>query len=575
MNKPITGFPSIDKPWLKYYREGLSESPLPSCTMYEYLEQNNKDYSDDFALVYFGKKITYGGLFDGIDQTAKALQYIGVQDGDIVTILSSNTPETIMSVYALNRLGAIANMEYVTETVENTRAAIEKCKSKVVIVLDALMEKFSALAESPIIEHILVLPLSRSMPIFLRTLLQLQSKSKHDYSKAIYYSSLLAKAKDENLHIAKYAENTPAVILHSGGTTGIPKGVLLSNDNLNSVAWQNINFDVGYQRGETFMHSIPPFHAFGLGLGIHMPLCLGLCMILSPKFDEISIVKMFMKYKPNYAIFGCTHALHIAKYCDSDLSFLKMFAMGGASISKEDEESINDFLSKHNSKSHACIGYGLSETSSEICAELNKWYGKVGSVGIPFCKANVKILSIDTLEEQKYNKEGEICLSAPSLMLEYYQNKDETDKVIFFSSDGSRYLRTGDTGYMDEDGFLFITGRIKRIYSTRDVPGGTFFKLFPDYITSLIRNLTHVCDAAVVCIPNEDYRNIAIAYVVTNDDINENDIENEINSHLRSVVPDYCIPKHIVIVKSIPTTPIGKVDFKALENMAIAQFDEK
>ena len=174
--KKLTGYPSIDKPWLKYYSEEAINALLPQCTLYDYLWENNKDHMDDVALNYFDRKITYGKLFENIKKTANGFFSIGVREGDIVTVFSVNTPETIYSLYALNLLGAISNMEYITESGKEAVSAIEKCKSKTIIILDALLPRFSCVANCNTVKNIVVLPVCRSMPTVKRVLYHLKAK---------------------------------------------------------------------------------------------------------------------------------------------------------------------------------------------------------------------------------------------------------------------------------------------------------------------------------------------------------------------------------------------------------------
>lgn len=550
--KKLTGYPSIDKPWLKYYTAEAINAPLPECTIYEYLWENNKDHLDDVALIYFGKKITYGELFDNIDKTARAFSAIGVKPGDIVTFLSTNTPETLYCLFALNRLGAISNLNYVTLSQEEVLSDIERTNSKTVIIFAPLLPKYKNIVDDDRIENTIVLPAPTG-------------------ENSTEFARFIENGKNAVVNEYAYHKNTPAVIVHSGGTTGTPKGVVLSNENLNYLPWAFLNQKSDFYRHDTYMAYIPIFHAFGLGMGIMMPLCKGMQDILSIQYDETNLLNDFCNYKPNNIMAGASNIpgfMSDSRIRAMDLSFFKTCGFGGSPIANAQETALVDFFKERNSTSKVCIGYGMSELASAACCEENWFYGKVGSVGVPMLGASVKVMDTDTNEELTYGKVGELWISSPGVMLEYYRNKQETENTIVCDKNGIRWVRTGDLGYIDEDGFVFVTGRLKRIYSTRAEKNGTLYKFFPDHVTNIISQVDGVDECAVVCIPDDEYKNIGIAYVVINDASKETMICDEIMKHCSNNLPIHSIPKRIYTIKTLPKTQVGKVDYRVLEQQA-------
>lgn len=567
-DESLTGYPSIDKPWLKYYSEEVINACLPECTIFEYLWENNKNHLDNVALNYFGKKITYGELFRRIESAAKGFSSIGIREGDIVTVFSINTPETIVCLYALNQIGAIPNMEYVTLTKNQAIDDVRLCKSKTVIILDALLSNFSCLADLECVKHIVILPVSESLPPVKRMLYRLKTKTEL-CDKSIQFDTLLNQGNQYQK--APYKKDGPAVIVHSGGTTGVPKGVELSNDSLNYIAWIFMNHRNDTKRGDSWLCAIPIFHAFGLAMGVIFPLCVGMQLVLAVHYTDQELVSLFIKYKPNHIMGSGAHvpSIQMSKTIQKmDLSFFKTCGLGGTPLTEEKEKELVEFLSSRGSIAKASIGYGMSETSSAIATELNRYYGKVGSVGIILCKSNVKVIDVDSNKELPYGQIGELCFSGPGIMMGYYHNDAETSHALFYDDTGVKWVHSGDLGYVDQDGFLFITGRIKRIYSTRSEKNGTLFKLFPDYVARVISDLHGVKDCAVVCIDDPEYKCIAIAFAVLQEGADPQKEKDEIIAHVSNSLPVYCVPKRISFIENFPMTPVGKVDYPKLEAMA-------
>lgn len=564
-----TGFPHIDKPWLKYYYDETRAADIPQCTLYQFLKESTKNYSELDAIEFFGTKIKYKTLMAEIDAAAKGFVAAGVKKGDIVTIFTSNLPEMVYSVYALNRIGAIFNMEYVTSTEKDAVAAVERCNSKVIMIMDALLTKFAEIpGKASCVEKCIILPLGRSMPFFKRTLAK-SKLGKFHCAKEVKYDDFIAAGKDVKLPAEEYVPNAVAAILHSGGTTGVPKGVLIAGESFNSVVWECMHCGANYEAGDRFFHSIPPFHAFGMGTGVHMPLCLGLCTTMMVKFDDETILKEFERCRPNHVFVALPHANLIVQNTKiTDFSKFKTMVMGGAAVPEEQEKAIDKFLHDHGSTARPMVGYGMSELSSAVCIENNRWYGKVGSVGIPFSKSVVRVVDPDSGESLPYNKEGELWFAGPGVMLGYYKNEAETNNVISVDEDGTRWMHTGDMGHVDEDGFVFITGRMKRIYSVRNEKGGAMFKMFPDYITNIIDQYEGVKDSAVVCIPNPDFRHVAIAYIIPEEGVDKDELYKGVLAHCKSELAGHLIPRKFFFVDEIPFTPIGKPDFHKLEDDA-------
>lgn len=568
----------MDKPWLSYFDENAVSGFCSEKTVYNAISEFNGGNLNGIALIYFGHEITYGELLDNVTAAAKGFIALGVKAGDIVTVFSSNTPETAYCLLALNFIGAVPDLEYVTISEKEAVAAVARYKSSVVVILDLLAAKYQKLGEQDSVKSIVVLSASASMPFKMRLAAGIKTAGKiKTIQKGIDFGTFTENGRSVGkITPCKYKKDSPAAIVHSGGTTGIPKSVILTNENINYIAWAFLQNNSDVHTGDKYMAYIPFFHAFGLCMGFTGPLCHGLAVILAPLFDEKNLLKDFKRYKPNHIMASGAHMpalMHDRDIQKMDLSFLITCGSGGSPLTKVQENDLIEFLAAHNSVAKASLGYGMSELASAVCVKRNGYTGKLGSVGIPLPLANVKVLDTDTGKELKYNETGELCFSTPGLMLGYYQNDEETEKAIFTDDAGTRWIHTGDLGYVDEDGFVFVSGRIKRIYSTRSGKGGTMYKMFPDYIETTIGEVENVSDCACVCIEHPDYRSIAVAYVVLKDP--EHDSYSEIMDHISEILPSHSIPKAINFVSSFPFTQIGKIDYHALEEEAKLQFPQK
>lgn len=306
VNKELTGYPSIDKPWLKYYSEEVINAKLPECTLYEYLWENNKNYLKNIALNFFGRRITFEQLFIEIEKATKAFSTIGVKQGDIVVMATVTTPETIYAFYALNRLGAIANMVDPRTSVEGIREYITEVNAKCVLVIDAAYSKLEKAIRGTEVRQIIVISPADSLPKIKGVVYRFGDALKRNgiqYSKiCILWKEFLKGAKKAMPTIPVYKKNTCCVIVHTGGTTGSPKGVMLSNDNINALVCQSVWTGIDMRREHTWLDIMPPFIAYGIGMGLHLPLTIGMETILVPKFDAEKFDELLLKYKPNHMV---------------------------------------------------------------------------------------------------------------------------------------------------------------------------------------------------------------------------------------------------------------------------------
>lgn len=564
--KEVTGYPSIDKPWLKYYSDEAINSSLPQCSVYKYLFENNKNNLKDTALIYFDRKITYSELFDNIDKTAKAFKSYGIKEKDVVVMTTVTTPETIYAFYALNLLGAIANMVDPRTSIDGIKNYINEVNAKFVLTIEVACPKIEKAIMNTKVKKVLIVSPSDSLSPLKKCLYNLTNKKQKIFGECVRWKEFIQHGSNTEYTTIPYTKDRCCVMVHTGGTTGMPKSVMLSNDNLNAMAMQYYLLGVEFNRTQNFLNIMPPFIAYGVVLGIHMPLCLGLNDVLIPQLDPDKFADLIIKYKPAHLAGVPMHYEKLRtspKTQNLDLSFFQMTGCGGDGMAEGFEESINEFLFEHKCKYPITKGYGMTEISS--AATTNKTeLNKLGSVGIPHLKTTVSIFEVGTDKELMYGEEGEVCMHAPTMMLGYYNNASEENKVLLKHSDGKVWIHSGDIGYMDSDGFLFINGRLKRMIIR---PDG--HNVWPSQIENIIQKHPNVKECAVVGLQVLENQNgkIPTAFIVLDDTTTEIDkLEQEIDEFCKVYLPERDCAMEYRFIDAIPLTPIGKVDYKVLEN---------
>lgn len=566
VKKELSGYPSIDKPWLKYYDEALTEEDIPEYSAFQMLYENNKEYLTDTALLYFNRKITYQELFSKIRNAAAKLKSIGIQEGDIITFQTLNMPQTVILFYACSYIGAIANIMYITA--ENKELHEELCRtgSALYVTLNALWEKRKKAVEGTSVKNVLLLSIGEEADTVTKNVIRWKErKLKYDGKGILYWIQMNCTISGKLPEISN--GELPVAMIYTSGTTGKSKAVILTNRMLNALVMQYRRAGISFKRGDVFMNAIPQFVAFGLVFAMHMPLCLGLIntIILDP--TPMNAGKYFAKYKPNYfvnGIAGIESIINNRKVKKMNLNFIKVLAAGGEAIPTTLEERTNEFLRAHHSDAKLCIGYGMTEVGSTVVTS-NPDVNRIGTVGIPLPGTIIKIVEPETTNELTYDKDGEICFHAPTMMLGYYKQEEETNKIIKRHEDGMLWVHSGDIGHISEDGFLSVVGRIKRIISVR--MDGIYHKVFPKLIEEVLEKEVGVETVAVVGRAKEGIEHELVAFVVKNSDATWEKIENKMRQTATEKLEAWEQPKEYRLIEMIPRTAAGKMDYRKLEEM--------
>ncbi len=556
-----TASPFIQRKHLEY----------PDATMFQLVERISAQYPNEPAYEFYGKKTTYRQFIHRIERAARAFYASGIRSGDAVTVCMPNTPQALDCFYALNRIGAVANMVHPLSAETEITGYVDISESKMILTVDLFYEKVERAvhaAKGKVI--ILVCRMQDELPPHLAALYLL--KKGKGYLAFPREPHLLWKKFLKNgdgktsLPPPVYDKNKTSVILYSGGTCGSPKGVCLSDLNFNACAIE-AREAIGeeFRTGLKMLSCMPLFHGFGLGINLHTVLIHGACCVLMPVFNSKVYSSMLRKKKPNFiagvpTVFEAL--LHDPSLEKLDMSFLLGVFCGGDSLSVGLKKKIDAFLAAHNAGIQIREGYGLTECVTASCLTPKNEY-KEGSIGIPFPDTVYGIVKPDTEDFLPPGEEGEIVLKGPTLMLGYLKDPEETKKALRVLSDGSTWLYTGDQGYMDGEGFVYFRQRIKRIIITNG------YNVYPSQLENVIDGLPEVAYCCVIGISDPRRIQRVKAFIVPSDGIVPDDsLKERIMEKLKVHIAQYALPREIEFRAELPKTPVGKVAYRLLEKEA-------
>ena len=570
-HKPV--YASATKPWLKYYDQKFIDQTVPDCSAFEYVCHQNKNHLPETAIDYYGRRITYADLIVNVKKTAAAFRAIGMKKGDIATVVSVMTPEVIYAFYAADMIGATLNLVDPRYSAEGIREYIEEVDSHLLICLNVAYERCHQAAKHTHVERVLVISPADSLPLHLAVGYKLTNPDKNRYkSNVLHWKDFIAAGQNQSTNAEPYDPQHTCVVVHTGGTTGSPKGVMLTDKDFNSIAQQFGAYEKLFRRGQKLMNIMPPFIAYGYACGVHLPLVLGLTVVIIPNLDPAKLGLLIWKHKPEHLFGVPAHYQQMAAsplLKNKDLSFIRNYAAGGDAITVGAEQTVDAFLKEHGAEFPLAKGYGMTEVSSAATAAAGT-VNKIGSVGIPLVNTVVSVFEPGTENELPIGERGEICISGPAVMKGYYNKPNETAILLHRHADGKLWAHTGDIGYMDEDGFVFLNSRIKRLIIRHDG-----FKVFPSMIENVISRHPAVQQCSVVGCTDRDHvqGRLPFVYVVLEPeaDKKKRQIQRELRQLCREELPEYVQPVGYKFISEMPFTPIGKVDYRKLEEEITAR----
>lgn len=607
-DKNITGYPSVDKPWMKYYDPAQIGLPLPRQTAFEYMRAQASKYLDRTAITFQGVKITYREFLAHIDEATKVLSQMGVRQNDRILFLVGNVPEAAYLFYAAVRIGAVSDFVDPRPDSVDLRVSANKMlqmirdeHAKYLVSLDICYLAMISPIEKELIQigvrKALIISPAQNMSSFqkrffakeyaalnsLKALLKKtneQTVQQKALSKAFeasqlnlyMYHRLVVEAKNVTVCEAPYEPNRLAAITHSSGTSGtFPKAIPLTNEGINSYDFQMRRSNANHCIGDSSLHILPYFSAYGLGI-THMGFSSGINMIEIPEFHPKDLGRYIERYKPN-VLMG-TPNWYLAIPTDPvldrmNLSFIHVIGYGGDSMKPEDEMKVNDFLFRHGCTEKITKGHGMSETSGGASYAIGS-YNKPGSLGIPMIDTTYGIVNPETKELIKFEDgensiQGEFIISSPAIVAE---TLDEKAVIKHKKYHGKDFILTGDLGIMDRDGILYFLSRNDRAFTRFDG-----YKIKPYEIEHVIQSHPDVKECIISSFEDgSKHGKMPVAHIIIEKEVRT---ETERIAAAKKLVDDCFIsnpsvssrqiPAKIKFWDSFPITKNGKLDYKAIE----------
>ena len=555
--------------WYQHQNPDKWTDEYPEHSMFEQLRATSQRYPELTAIEFQGRKYSYKHLIQSIEEVSAALVTIGIKKGDYVSIITPNTPQALFMIYAVNRIGAVANMIHPLLSANEIKQFVEGTDSAAILTLDMIYPKFAKIKWNTSKEPKMILArIVDALPWYAKPVYSAQNKLNLSFNPehdVIYWNELIALGKSKKPQMPRddgKADDT-AVILYSGGSSGTPKGVMITNLNINSLAMHT--YDIGGIEdvvGKKSLAVMPLFHGFGLVICVHAMICLGFHVYLLPKYDFNECSKLIFKKKINciYGVPGLYEALIRSPYIEkSDLSFMELLVCGGDKLPEKLQHRVNKLLKNGGAEVVLREAYGQTECVAG-CSINPKFDTRIGSAGIAYPDVYFKIVKPGTQEELPDGEDGELCVSGPLVMKGYYKNEEATAKAIQKHSDGKIWLHTGDMFSKDKDGYIYFRQRNSRMI----ICGG--YNVYATQVEDAICTCPAVAQSCVVGVKDRIYGQKIAAFVVLNSkDADKVAVKEKIMNCCKENLSEYSLPHEIIFRDELPVTNMGKVNYLALE----------
>ena len=535
--------------------------------LYDAVYESSCKWPHNIAIEYFETQVTYREMIKRTNKVAAALKAIGAEKGDRITVCMPNTPESVYAIYAINEIGAVANMVHPLSSENEIEDYLNQAESKILFCIDIAYPKVEAILKNTSVEQVIVVSPTRSMSLIVRIIYKLTKGRKNHIKKSqqiVTWDKFLSRASRfiGNPH-ARVNATDDAMIMYSGGTTGKPKGIVLSNLNFNAQALGAKYLVPELFKPEfSFMAFLPNFHAFGFGCCIHMPLYFGARTFLIPQFNPKKFKQYITKYKVSTLVGVPTVFDYLTKirFKKDALKNVKFVVSGGDMISMANKEKINDFLKAHGSKAIIENGYGLTEASGGFIFSPRSVANDTDAIGYPLPDNEVLILDIKTKKPVPVGEDGEIVVRGMSVMKRYLGKPKETEEA-FLKVGNKKFLRTGDIGYLDEKGVVHFRSRLKRMIISNG------YNIYPANIEEVTLKCQNVASCAAIGREDKLRGEKVVVFIVAKEGASERQIKKELTAIYKKNLAKYEIPREFRFIDALPQTKLAKVDFKALEKL--------
>ena len=554
-------------PWLKSYGEVKFHLDYPDFSMSDALFESARKYPDQVALTFQDKDTTYAKLVPQILQAEKAFRAIGIKEGDVVTICMPNMPQTVICLYAVNAIGAVASMIHPLSAVHEIAFYLKEAGSSTIITIDQFYNKIKKVREMVNLDNIIIARISDALSFVKSCAYKFIKERKFEKftedGTILTWKSFMNRSKECDVDPAvKKTGKDLAVILFSGGTTGVTKGIKLTNLNFNALAMQTGVMCNKPIQGSTMLAAMPMFHGFGLGVCVHTLMFWGGRSYLVPQVSVKGYSKLLKTAQPNYIAGVPTLYEGITRNREMDnvnLACLMGVFSGGDSLSIELKKKLDKFLADHGATVRVREGYGTTECVTASClTPYNK--EKEGSIGLPYPDTYYMICKPGTQEEVPFGTDGEICLRGPSVMLGYINHEEENKTTLQVHPDGYTWLHTGDMGYMDDEGFIYFKQRIKRMIITSG------YNVYPSQIENIIDGMDEVQMSCVIGVPDPYKIQKVKAFVqLSPGNVPSEEMKQKILAYCKERVAKYAMPYDVEFREQLPKTLVGKIAYTVLE----------
>ncbi len=551
------------RPWLQFYGDVPESLDYPAHRLDEAVTRTAARIPDAVAYDFLGHQATYGELSAAIEQCARGLVALGLRPHDRITISMPTSPQGVIAFYAASRVGAVSSMIHPLSTPDEIAHYLTLSGSRFALTLDAFYPRFAEIRSRTPLERLVLARISDELSAVKRLGFWATRGRKIPRVPAdadvVWWSDLLGGSYPD-IPQPVTDDHELGTILYSGGTTGAPKGIMLSHHNVVSESMQVATW-VGLSERDVILAVLPIFHGFGLGALVHAGLQTGARLVMVPQFSPEIVAKLMRGKHPTmmagvptlYEALTRHRALQRA-----DLSSLRAAFSGADTLRESVRDGFERLVAERGGNVRLLEGYGLTEAvTAVLCTPLGA--PRQGTIGIPFPDTLAKICAPGTDLELALGEEGEICISSPAVMLGYLDDPDATAEALKAHRDGRTWLHTGDLGRMDEDGFFTFGCRLKRMIKSSG------FNVYPAQVEAVLDGHAAVRESCVVGVPDEKQGERVKAYVVASDHAAPGDaLAAELIEYCRERLIKWSCPREVEFRTELPLTRLGKVDFRAL-----------